>query len=112
MKYFSIDYRSCPSGLGQIVNSKSANPYSYILVTYPGCGLPDDPNYSHTFHIDTPEVREAEWIGPAIPFLHQILKSAGVTEVYDSELGCEHPDKCNRLLHFKLQDWIDIIKSC
>ena len=108
MKYFSVDYRSPPSGLGQIVTPGSDD---MILISYPGCGIPDDPHYSHTIHIDHPEVRESEWIGPAVPFLHQLLKSFGIEEVYDSEEGYNRPDKCDDRHHFKLDDCIDILKS-
>ncbi len=106
MKTFSIDYRSPPSGLGTIINPNSDET---ILITYSGCGLVDDPNYTHTINFYDPAIEEDGWWGPIIPLLHQILKSHGVTEVYDSEEGFNHPDKCDSRHHFKLQDWIDIV---
>ena len=106
MKTFSIDYRSPPSGLGTITD---ANSDDTILITYPGCGLVDDPNYTHTINFYTQLIQEAGWWGPIIPLLHQVLKSHGVTEVYDSEEGFNHPDKCDDRHHFKLKDWIDIV---
>ena len=106
MTYFSVDYRSPPSGLGQIVTPGSDD---LILITYPGCGLENDPKYHHTIHLTHPDIKKTGWIGPVIPLLHQILKSHGVTEVYDSEEGFNRPDKCDSRLHFKLQDWIDIV---
>jgi hypothetical protein len=111
MKTFSVDYRSPPSGLGHVINSKSANPYDHILITYPGCGEPNSPNHSHTVYIDDPEVEDQGWIGPAIPFIHQLLKSLGVEKVYDSELGFDHPHDCDSEHYFKLEDWIKIMKS-
>ena len=108
MKRFSVDYRSPPSGLGQLISSDSDD---IILISYPGCGIPDDPNYSHTIYINTPKVEEEGWIGPAIPFIHQLLKSFGIEEVYDSELGFDYPHDCDSEHNFKLQDWIDIMKS-
>ncbi len=109
MKTFSVDYRSPPSGLGQIISSDSDDT---ILISYNGCGIPNDPNYSHTIFIDNPDIEEHGWIGPELPFLFQILKSFGIEEVYDSELGFEYPDDCDSRLHFKLQDWIRIIWNC
>ena len=108
MKYFSIDYRSPPSGIGQIVDPESDE---LILISCSGNGMKNDPNYSHTIHLDNPEVEETGWIGPIIPLLHQILKSHGITKVYDSEEGYERPDKCDSKLHFSLEDWIIILKS-
>jgi len=106
MKTFSIDYRSSPAGLGTITDTNSDD---MILITYTGCGLVEDPNYTHTINFYDPAIEEDGWWGPIIPLLHQVLKSHGVTEVYDSEEGLNHPDKCDSRLHFKLQDWIDIV---
>ena len=86
MKHFSVDYRSPPSGLGQIISSDSDD---IILISYPGCGIPNDPNYSHTIFIDNPEIEDQGWIGPELPFLFQLLKSFGIEKVYDSELEFE-----------------------
>ena len=106
MKTFSIDYRSPPSGLGTIIEPNSD---VTILITYPGCGLEEDPNYTHTIFLNDPATEDEGWWGPIIPLVQQILKSHGVTEVYDSETGFEYPDKCDDRLRFKLQDWIDIV---
>ena len=106
MKTFSIDYRTLPSGLGTITDTNSDDT---ILITYSGCGLVDDPNYTHTINFYDPAIEEDGWWGPIIPILHQVLKSHGVTEVYDSEEGFNHPDKCDSRHHFKLKDWIDIV---
>ena len=112
MKYFSVDYRSPPSGFGQIINTDFPPiPDHMILISYNGCGIPNDPNYSHTIFIDNPEIEDQGWIGPELPFIFQLLKSLGIEKVYDSELGFEYPDSCDSDLYFKLQDWIDIRKS-
>ena len=108
MKTFSVDYRSPPSGFGQIISSDSDD---IILISYPGCGIPNDPSYSHTIYIDNPEIEDQGWIGPELPFIFQLLKSFGIEEVYDSETGFENQDKCDDRLRFKLQDWIDILKT-
>ena len=48
MRYFSIDYRSPPSGMGQIIDTqkpaKIGDRYNYILITYSGCGPAYDPD--------------------------------------------------------------------
>ena len=106
MKTFSIDYRTLPSGLGTITDTNSDDT---ILITYSGCGHVDDPEYTHTIHFSDPAIQEDGWWGPIIPFLYLILKSHGVTEVYDSEEGFNHPDKCDSRHHFNLKDWIDIV---
>lgn len=108
MKTFSIDYRSPPSGLGQIISSDSDD---IILISYNGCGIPNDPSYSHTIYIDHPEIEDQGWIGSKLPFLFQLLKSFGIEKVYDTELGFEYPNDCDSKHHFKLQDWIDIMKT-
>ena len=108
MKTFSVDYRSPPSGLGQIISSDSDD---IILISYNGCGIPNDPSYSHTIYIDNPEIEDQGWIGPELPFLFQLLISFGIEKVYDSELGFEYPESCDSDLYFKLQDWIDIMKT-
>ena len=108
MMYFSVDYRSPPSGLGQIVNSISDDMF---LVSLPGCGMKDDPNYLDTYYLDHPDIEKTGSLKPIIPLLESILKIHGVAEVYDSEAGYDHPDKCDSRHHFKLDDWINILKS-
>ena len=108
MTYFSVDYRSPPSGLGQIVTPGSDD---LILITYPGCGLENDPNYHHTIHLTHPDIEKSGWIGPVIPLLHQILSSLRVTKVYDSEEGYNRPDNCDENHYFDLDTWIKILKS-
>jgi len=109
MKTFSIDYRSPPSGLGQIINTDfPPTPDHMILISYNGCGIPNDPSYNHTIYIDNPA---HGWIGSELPFLFQLLKSFGIEKVYDSELGFEYPDDCDSKHYFKIQDWINIMKT-
>ena len=110
MKYFSVDYRSPPSGIGQIVNTDfPPTPDHMILISYNGCGIPNDPKYGHTIYIDTPEIEDQGWIGPELPFLFQLLKSLGIEKVHDPELGFEHPELSDSDFQFDLQDWIDIV---
>ena len=39
------------------------------------------------------------------------LKTFGIEEVYDSELGFDNPDDCDSEYNFKLETWIKIMKS-
>ena len=112
MKYFAVDYRSPPSGMGQICNTDlDSDGIDKILISYPGCGLKNDPNYHRTIHLTHPDIEKSDWIGPIIPLLHQTLKSHGVTKVYDTEEGYNRPDQCDEYHFFDLDSWINILKS-
>ena len=113
MNTFSIDYRSPPSGMGQIINPTLPNtPDNMILVSYEGCGSPGNPYYGGQIHFDNPEIEETGCLtSEVIDLLERHLVTNEVTEVYDSELGYDHPDKCDSRHHFKLKDWIEILKT-
>ena len=117
MKYFSIDYRSPPSGMGQIIDTaqscRAINPigeevYNYILVTYSGFGSENDPNYILTAHFPSREAEEQGWAGPILPQVFQFLRDQGVTHVYDSELSYE-VEGADENGHFTLDRWIEIL---
>lgn len=83
LTYFSIDYRSPPSGLGQIVFPGGSNkPSDLVLVTYKGNGDVANPFYKVTQHFpkDLFEEGGREWLA-------EKLLGYGVTHVYDTELG-------------------------
>ena len=49
---FSIDYRSPPSGLGQIFDpTRPDTPENMILVSYDGNGNPNNPQYGGQIHL-------------------------------------------------------------
>ena len=104
MAKFSVDYRSLPSGFGQIFRSEQDSASQMTLISFKGCGLSNDPAYGKTIYIDT-----NEW-STIIRLTYQTLKRLGVTEVYDSELyynDYEHLAKdsdCN----FDLDVWYQI----
>tara|TARA_B100002019_G_C21038346_1_gene483194 strand:- start:121 stop:444 length:324 start_codon:yes stop_codon:yes gene_type:complete len=105
MIYFAVDYRSNPSGLGQIVNSNlPETSENMILISYDGCGSPKNKEYGEQLHFYNLWDDRSQ-----VELLIQFLKSKQVTEVYDSEEGFNHPDKCDDQQYFKLQDWIDIV---
>ena len=114
MKYFSIDYRSPPSGMGQIIDTQCiemiGDRYNYILVTYSGCGSENDPSYILTAYFNSREVEERGWAGPIFPQLFQFLHDQGVTHVYDGELSYEE-EGADEDGYFLLDRWIEIMNS-
>jgi len=103
---FSIDYRSPPSGLGQIFDpTRPDTPENMILVSYDGNGNPSNPHYGGQIHLKN------IWEHPeSIDLLHQFLIDNEVCVVRDSEEGFNHPDISMNGI-FDLEDWIKIIKS-
>ena len=70
MKYFSIDYRSPPSGMGQVIDTTQPETiidgngnevYNYSLVTYSGNGSENDPSYISTAHFSSQEAYDQGW---------------------------------------------------
>ena len=98
--YFSVDYRSPPSGFGQIVRPGQNSAKQMTLIAFTGCGQRDDPSYRDTYYIDTENWRQI------IIQTYHILKNHGVEEVWDSELYYEFPHLVNSQTgKFKLEDW-------
>ena len=119
MKYFSIDYRSPPSGIGQIIdtdepeqiiNGVGNKVWNYILVTYSGCGLEQDDEYILTAHFRSLEAEKAGWAGPIIEDLINYLQTVGVTHVYDIELAYE-AEGADEDGYFPLDRWAEIMRS-
>ena len=119
MKYFSIDYRSPPSGMGQIIDTTQPeqiqSPWSkpvwnYTLVTYSGCGPAHDPSYVITKHFPSQEAEEQGWAGPVLEDIIQFLRDQKVTHVYDGELSYEY-DGADDEGFFTLERWIEIMRS-
>ena len=117
MRYFSIDYRSPPSGMGQIIDTtkpeKIGDRYNYILITYSGCGSKNDPSYNITKHFHSQEAEQEGWAGPVLEEIIQFLRDQGVTHVYDSELSYNYEggneNDFNGL--FTLDRWEEIMMS-
>jgi len=119
MKYFSIDYRSPPSGMGQIIEDtqpetiidRSGNEvWNYTLVTYSGCGPEQDPNYIRTKHFSSQKAEEEGWVGPILEEIIQFLRDQDVTQVYDGELSYEE-DGADEFGYFTLDRWAEIMRS-
>ena len=119
MKYFSIDYRSPPSGMGQIIEDTAPETvidrlgnevWNYTLVTYSGSGSENDPSYIKTAHFASQEADQQGWAGPILPQLFQFLRDQGVTQVYDSELSYEE-EGADDFGYFTLDRWIEIMTS-
>ena len=109
--YFSVDYRSPPSGFGQIIDPSqpirvSGDRWNSILIAFTGCGQRDDPSYKETYYIDT-----ENYTYPSRQIVIQtyhILKQHGVEEVYDTELYYEvsHWSFNGK---FKLEHWYKLL---
>tara|TARA_A100001011_G_C14137885_1_gene768413 strand:- start:614 stop:997 length:384 start_codon:yes stop_codon:yes gene_type:complete len=125
MIYFSIDYRSPPSGLGQIIDTRKPEKvtdrmgnevWNYTLVTYPGCGSENDPAYILTAHfssLDMSKLGTAEGWDLFVPVFEDLityLRRVGVTYVYDIELAYEE-DGADDDGYFSLEKWVDIVRS-
>ena len=111
MKYFSLDYRSPPSGMGQIVDTEQpkmiGDKYNMILVDY-GCDDHEDPHYVQTKYFHSEQAAQEGWAGPVMPQIIQYLRDQGVTHVYDSELKYEfHGADENG--YFPIDRWAEIM---
>ena len=122
MKYFSIDYRSPPSGMGQIIDTRKPSTiqspigtevYNYILVTYSGCGSENDPNYILTAHFRSREAEQEGWAGPIMNDIIDYLRSQGVTHVHDGELAYEYEGGNENDFHglFTIDRWAEIMQN-
>ncbi len=118
MKYFSIDYRSPPSGMGQIIDTtqpdKILRPdgqecYNYILVDY---GSSDDFHWSSSYigtkYFESEQASQEGWAGPIFPQVFQFLRDSKVTHVHDGELSYEY-EGADENGFFTLDRWIEII---
>ena len=119
MKYFSIDYRSPPSGMGQVIDTTQPETiidgngnevYNYSLVTYSGNGSENDPSYISTVHFNSQEAYDQGWVGPVLPQIIQYLRDQGVTHVHDGELSYEYPGADSEGF-FPLTAWNTIMKT-
>lgn len=81
LTYLSVDYRSPPSGLGQIIFPDSNGPLDMILVTFKGLGDIANPFYKATQHFSS-ELADKDSRG----WLQKIFDGYGVTHVYDTEM--------------------------
>tara|TARA_R100000908_G_C3723677_1_gene125516 strand:+ start:364 stop:738 length:375 start_codon:yes stop_codon:yes gene_type:complete len=117
MKYFSIDYRSPPSGMGQIVDTtqpeKILRPngqecYNYILVDH---GTSDsfhwDYSYIGTKFFETPDRHLTLEVFQQI---FQFLLDSKVTHVYDGELSYDY-DGADEDGFFTLNRWAEIMRG-
>ena len=117
MRYFSIDYRSPPSGMGQIIDTtkpeKIGDRYNYILITYSGCGSENDPSYNLTKHFSSQEAEQEGWAGPIMTDIFQFLRDQKVTHVQDGELAYEYEGGNENDFEglFTLDRWIEIMTS-
>ena len=121
MKYFSIDYRSPPSGMGQIIDTTQPeqiqSPWSkpvwnYILIDY-GCDPHEDPSYVMTKYFYSEQAAQEGWAGPVMEDIIQFLRDQKVTHVLDGELAYEYEGGNENDFHglFTLDRWAEIMMS-
>lgn len=108
--YFSVDYRSPPSGMGQIVDTsqpgKIGDKWNMVLVDY-GANPKQDPFYVQTKYFTSQKAEDEGWAGPVIEEIIAFLKEKGVTHVLDSEMSYEYPGADERGF-YTLERWADI----
>jgi hypothetical protein len=113
MIYFSIDYRSPPSGMGQIIDTTKpemiGEQYNFILIDY-GSDPHEDPSYVMTKYFYSEQAAQEGWAGPILPQIFQYLRDQGVTHVYDGELSYEE-EGADEDGYFPLDRWIEIMTS-
>lgn len=109
-RYFSIDYRSCPSGIGTIID-----PDGLTLVTSPDAGPQTfdeaynifGDQYKFVIHIDKIFGEDPQ---SAHKDLQTVLTKSNISHVYDTELACEYPDM-NINGFFETNTWTSIIND-
>lgn len=111
MKYFSLDYRSPPSGMGQIVDTEQPEIIgginNMILVDY-GDTPQEDPTYTQTKYFQSKKAEQEGWAGPIMPEIIQYLRDQGVTHVYDGELSYDY-EGADENGHFPIDRWAEIM---
>ncbi len=98
MVTFSIDYRSPPSGLGQIIHLNG----NMELIHYKGCSWNNYP-YKNDHYFDS-ELHSVEDWTPVF----KLLREKGVEKVYDSEMSFDE-DGFDKDQMASLENWISII---
>ena len=86
MTYFSIDYRSPPSGVGQIVFPKQTWASSMILVTAGDDNPEPNPYYKETKYFPH-NLWEVETREKARNFFEELFAKYNVEYVYDAEMN-------------------------
>jgi hypothetical protein len=111
MKYFSIDYRSPPSGMGQIIDTTKStyigDKFNYILIDY-GSDPHEDPSYVMTKYFYSEQAAQEGWAGPVMTDIIQYLRDQGVTHVYDGELSYEY-EGADEEGFFTLDRWSELM---
>jgi len=109
--YFSIDYRSPPSGLGQIIDTsqprKMGDKWNMILMDY-GANPQEDPFYVKTQYFKSQRAEDEGWPLPVIDQIIQYLQECGVTHVYDSELSYDY-EGADDNHYYTLEKWTQIM---
>ena len=119
MKYFSLDYRSPPSGMGQIVDTeqprKIGDKWNMILIDYGDVNpsfLQEESPYVKTTFFQSAQAAQEGWPAPIIPEIIKYLRDQGVTHVHDGELSYDF-DGVDENGYFSIDRWAEIMmKIC
>ena len=98
---FSIDYRSPPSGWGQIILPNG----NLELIHYAG-NSNNNYAYSEDHYFDS-DMENLEDLKPVF----NLLRSKQVSRVFDSELSYDYPEKFDKNQEIDLETWIQLISS-
>mgnify|MGYP003624187173 CR=1 FL=1 len=111
--YFSVDYRSPPSGWGQIVNDHKQivtnpnSPYLHTLIVLQDQGDLNDTQYREVVAFESKLLERDGWDPKINKKVFQLLRERNVEYVYDSEMGYEYSADYDQEKHyFKLETWI------
>ena len=116
MKYFSLDYRSPPSGMGQIIDTTKprmiGEQYNFILIDY-GSDPHKDPSYVVTKYFYSEQAAQEGWAGPVMEEIIQFLRDQEVTHVQDGELAYEYEGGNENDFRglFTLDRWAEIMQN-
>ena len=114
--YFSIDYRSPPAGMGQIVTPGAPDvvdgKYNMINVGHHSA-LDGEYHTNDAYYVDEKVfITQDEWFNlDEMSDLYDYLVEQGVETVRDSEMSCDYPEHFDENGRIPLVDWIMLFKK-
>lgn len=108
LSYFSIDYRSPSSGIGQIIPEGATHAKEMILVKAGEDGPESNPHYKETLYFPH-NLWEKDAFSEAREFFETLFKEHNVEYVYDSEMEYNYdvlPDKGS---NYSTDLWLDYL---
>ena len=110
LTYFSVDYRSPPSGIGQIIRPGVVEAREIILLTSKGNGDFANPFYKATHHFPHQMYEDPSIDKDAYEWMSDLFKGYGVTHVYDAELNYQWGMSQHLgVNYYPVSIWLDIV---